>query len=377
MSLINQMLRDLEQRKPNQSEPSQPLSIQLPQPVKTGNNSKFLWIVLIAIAVGVVVYQNIKQSPLTPISAEKPQNSVALQSKTRIDNDTDISLAPTEVSTGTEVEIAPEQQPSQNAEASLSLTASNDNPLNSTLAANTNTTIQPTPKAVSVAQTSPTSTTEEIIKLPKPSQNPPDNKSAQKVKNQTPSTRRTTESNTQALYRQAQNSASFMMRKEILKDLLAIDPQNLSARNLLLQTLLKSNAQTELDMFLQESLQLFPNHLAFITTQAHRQIQRKQFSAAISTLERVDSRQINEPTYLSLLAASYQQQQQYQQAAAIYQKLTIIQPDKAEHWLGLGICEENLHHNQTAIMAYQQALNKNTLNSPVVDYIKQRLISLN
>lgn len=372
MSLINQMLRDLEQRKPNQSEPNRPLSLQLPQSYKNSNNSNYLWIALIAIAMGFIVYQNIKQPSLPPIRAEKPQ-----QAEVQIDNDINLSLAPTLASTNhTEAEIAAEQQPSPNAEASLSLTASNDNSSNSTPSAKPYSTTQPAQKVVGVAQTSQASTTEALIKPPKPSQKPSGKISAQKAKNQTPPTRRSAESNIQALYRQAQNSASLMMRKEILKDLLTIDPQNLSARNLLLQTLLKSNAQAELDMFLQESLQLFPNHLAFITSQAHRQIQRKQFSAAIATLERVDSSQIKEPIYLSLLAASYQQQQQYQQAVTIYQKLTIIQPDKAEHWLGLGLCEEHLHHNQTAIMAYQQALNKNTLNSPVVDYIKQRLISL-
>jgi tetratricopeptide (TPR) repeat protein len=145
----------------------------------------------------------------------------------------------------------------------------------------------------------------------------------------------------------------------------------------MLQTLLKSGPTNELEAFTRESLALFPNHLAFVTSLAHLQLQRKELAAATATLERIDSTQSNEPAYLSLLAASYQQQKRFQQAASIYQKLTLIQPEKAENWLGLGICAENLHQRQTAIQAYQQALEKKTLNSDVVDYINQRLTVLN
>jgi MSHA biogenesis protein MshN len=362
MSLINQMLRDLEQRKPNKLDASQPLSIQLPQPRKTGTNTKFLWIALVALAAVFFAYQAIKQ-PSTLIIAKSPEVPVKHQPDnielTKPDDDIQISPAPTEDRTNSDAELVPVQQPTGLAEI---------------IQASTTTDNMQTSDAVETAQAL---TAIAVNKPAKPAKDSVFDNKTQKLKRQTPLTIKSPESNTQALYRQAQNSTSLLMRKEILKDLLAINPQDLSARNLLLQTLLKSNSSAELDIFLQESLQLFPNHLAFITTQAHSQIQRKQIAAAIATLERVDSSQINEPTYLSLLAAAFQQLQQYQKAAAIYQKLTQIQPDKAEHWLGLGICAENLHHNQTAIMSYRQALNINTLNSQVVDYIKQRLTSLN
>lgn len=361
MSLINQMLRDLEQRKPNKPETGQPLSIQLPQPPKSGKNTKLLSIAAIAIVASFLAYQAFKQPPtfISPQSAQLPEKRQPDAAKIEIDSSLQVSPAPTAASATAEPEIAAVQQPVSHAETAQALTAANNIQTNA------------------AAEVSAALTAADVSKPDKLAQAPLYANKTQKPTSPTPLTGKSHESNTQALYRQAQNSASLLMRKEILKDLLAIDLQNLAARNLLLQTLLKSNAAAELDIFLQESLQLFPNHLAFITTQAHRQIQRKQIAAAIATLERVDSSQINEPIYLSLLAASYRQQQQYQKAAAIYQKLTVIQPDKAEHWLGLGVCAENLHYNQTAIMAYRQALNINTLNSQVVDYIKQRLTSLN
>lgn len=173
---------------------------------------------------------------------------------------------------------------------------------------------------------------------------------------------------------QARGNVSLMMRKETLKEALQLDPDNLAVRDLLLQTLLKSGSGNEVETFLRDSLYRFPNHLFFITSQAQLQIQRKNFADAIATLEGVDS---SEPAYLSLLAASYQQHKRHQDAAGLYQRLTQIQPDKAEYWLGLGVSCDNLHRRQDAVQAYRQALEKNTLNTDVVDYINQRLSVLN
>ena len=181
----------------------------------------------------------------------------------------------------------------------------------------------------------------------------------------------------QALYREAERSASQLMRKETLKEALALEPGNLHTRDLLLQTLLKTGPGNELEQFLRDSLMLFPNHLAFITSLAQLQMQHKAYAAASATLEGIDSNQTNEPAYLALLAASYQQQKNFHNAAPIYQRLTQIQPEKAENWLGLAICAENLQQRQTAIQAYRQALAKNTLNGEVVNYINQRLSALN
>jgi MSHA biogenesis protein MshN len=341
------MLRDLEQRKPSKIQPGQPLRIQLPQQQRnSGKYAKWVWMILIAGVAGFLFYPFSSRQD-TSIAADKPKVPATSSPITRqavvdqVDKQPQPTLAQTSANSTSEPAPAPPL-----------IQATSPTPtLSATEAVNTH---QPTNKSTTKA-----------------------NSTSQLAAKSKPLASESSEKNTKALYRQAQNSASLLMRKETLKDLLELDPQDLPARNLLLQTLLKSNAPGELDTFLQESLQLYPNHLAFITTQAHLQMQRKQFAAAIATLERVDSSQINEPTYLSLLAAGYQQQHQYQNAANVYQKLTQLQPDRAEHWLGLGICAEQLHHNQTAVMAYRQALAKNTLSSQVVDYIKQRLSSLN
>ena len=339
MSLINQMLRDLEQRKPAAGPSSQPLSIQLPQqPI--GSRSKWVWLAVAALTITYIFYQDRIESPGPAVATQQPIIASPVPAKHQpIDTQPPAPQSQAAaVATEAEMPIAPAEADGSEPSPAAAI------PIASV-----------SEKAAAPAKPKP---------MPTPVANPKQSASS------------AAETDTASLFRQAQDSASLLMRKETLKDLLTLDPRHLPARNLMLQTLIKLNEAAELDAFAQESLDLFPSHLAFITARAHLQIQRKQFAAALAMLEQLDASQINDQTYLSLLAAVYQQQQHYQKSADLYQRLTQLQPDKAEHWLGLGIASENLHHSQSAISAYRQALAKNSLNRQVVDYINQRLGTL-
>lgn len=336
MSLINQMLRDLEQRNRPTPASTQPLNIQLAQ---TPRKPAMVWLGLLAVLLvgGYAWRWQVQQPPLidqhVPAVTHTTPPVVAhdIQPATAIEPPSAISVEPK----------ATAPTPISRAD-----TAQTDAPPSSAA-----------PLADSDTRLVPALPTKRDTR--KKSQLTPD--PLQRAEN---------------LYREAQNESSALMRSETLQEALTLNPRHLPARNLLLQSLLKSNS-LQLEAFLQESLQLFPNHLPFITSLAHRQIQRKDFVAASATLERVDSQHIDDADYLSLLAASYQQQQRFPSALALYQRLTERQPEKAEYWLGLGVCADHLQQRQTAITAYRQALAKNTLNDRVVDYIKQRLMGLN
>lgn len=326
MSLINQMLRDLEQRQgPQSSQPAASIHAAPEQPPRR----HWPWLLpamLAALYYGWNEYQH-QPSP-TPPSA--PIDSVQ-------------APAPSQP-----IETSP--QP---------IAAPTTSPLPIAIPQPTSTPL-PTPKPTAV----PTAKPGVSPALNQPTTTRPGRRS------QPPSSQNR---QVQALLQQAQNSSSLLMRKETLKEALQLDPENLAIREQLLEVLIKSGNGNELNRFLNDSLQRFPNQPSFITSLAQLQIQRKEFAAASGTLERIRS---NEPGYLTLLAGSYQQQKRYRDAAEIYQRLTAGQPDKAEHWLGLGICSDNLSQKSAAIEAYQQALAKNTLNAEVVDYINQRLSAL-
>jgi Flp pilus assembly protein TadD len=181
-----------------------------------------------------------------------------------------------------------------------------------------------------------------------------------------------------SLYRQAQRSDSALLAREALEQALQLDPFYLPARTLLLQNLLKSPASDfELSVLVDSSLALFPDNLLFIKTRAHLYIKDKNFIAAANVLRSIDASTIKDTAYLALLAACYQQLQNFSQAAPIYRRLTEMQPEKAENWLGLAICADRLNQFSLAAEAYRQALDKNTLHNEVVNYINQRLSLLN
>lgn len=180
------------------------------------------------------------------------------------------------------------------------------------------------------------------------------------------------------LFQQAQSAGISVTSRTQLEAALNLEPNYLPARSMLLQVLLKDNISTpELSAFLDNSVKLFPEEMTFIKPRAHLYIQNKEFGAALALLERVNSNTTDDQTYLALLAVSYQQTQQFKAASDIYLRLCTMQAEKAENWLGLAISYDNLNEKNRAISAYQQAFTKNTLDSQIMDYIKQRLRVLN
>jgi tetratricopeptide (TPR) repeat protein len=105
-------------------------------------------------------------------------------------------------------------------------------------------------------------------------------------------------------------------------------------------------------------------------------LQNNQPQLALNILHRIDSRYNQDEMYLSLLASAYQQNNEDLHSLQIYQKLIVINPQKAEYWLGFAIAQEKQGNKVQALKGYQQALDKKTLKKSIVSYIKQRVSSL-
>jgi len=152
-----------------------------------------------------------------------------------------------------------------------------------------------------------------------------------------------------------------------------LNPQYIKARLLLTNTLLQQGLTSQSANLLDQSLKLFPQNLQFITLRSQLFLQKKQAQDALNTLHHIDENHVANETYLSLLAAAYQQNNDNFNSLNTYQKLLTINPHKAEYWLGLAITQEKQGHPQQALDAYQQALNKNKLQPAIVSYIKERI----
>lgn len=360
MSLINQMLRDLEQRNNQNPKSAQPLNVRIAD--KPARGKRLLWLLpLMALPAAYLWYQAQPGRPAPQPAAPVDAAVIAVPEPAveRNQSQPPASPPPGERIESTALPISTVPTPN----ASL---AEPQQP------ASEHSIVNKPPQAVAKSQ----------VAVPKQAEATPP-PPAERSRNPSPASMpierpKTAKASTpgeraEALYRQAQHSASALMTQENLKEALQLDPHYLPARTLLLQTLLKSHADAELGEFVDDSLQLFPGNLLFIKTRAHLYVQQKNFAAAVNILERIDADTVDDGAYLALLAAGYQQLQRFPQAARIYRQLTQIQPDKAEHWLGLAIAQDKLNQSQSAVQAYRQALDKKTLNAEVVSYIKQRL----
>ena len=178
------------------------------------------------------------------------------------------------------------------------------------------------------------------------------------------------------LYRQAENNVGDSSTVDKLEQVLKLDPRHLKARLLLVKALHNQGEISKAADFLDQSLALFPDNLQFINTRAQLFLQQKNPDAALKTLQRINLVNSSNESYLSLLAATYQQLQSFANAAKVYQKLLTVNPEKAENWLGFALAQEKLGNSKLAREAYQQALSKNTLKESIVGYIKQQLIEL-
>ncbi len=346
MSLINQMLRDLEHRNPlvnAPTQPSPPLQTLRYQPPQKRPGAAWLALGLIPLAWLVlrnnqpsVPSEPAKSAPVSVRTAEFPQQHPVAEQP--------LSIKQPEVETTVSTVRVPSEHTIIVAKP------------------------QPVPASPPVKPRSKT--------LGKASIQLTHNQSKVGKNNRVQTPNRPADQQAEALYKKAQANASRMMRKENLLEALELNPRHLPARHLLLQTLLQENAPIELKPFLDDSLALFPGNPEFVRALAHWQIKQKNFNAATTALEQLDAGNPNDPQHLALQAARYQQQQNFSQALPLYEKLTLIQPEKAENWLGLALCTDHLQQPGRAIQAYRRALHKNTLHNEVVDYINQRLSAL-
>lgn len=371
MSLINQMLRDLESRNTTNNAPlALQDKIQVTQPT-TSKRPLLIWCLLaIVTAIGtywayqnskllakkspIVVAGNIKNDP-TPIV---PYEKVLIAPNAVSNSTPSIELKPYENTLTQPISVV------QPIPAPLTIPPAQPKPIP-----------QITPQAQPKPVTQPAQADPSVQEAPEIIAEPPVKQMPIAAK---PASIKpiTAKQQADSLYHQAENSSDSYSVSYKLEQALKLDPRHLKARLLLAKTLHNQGQINKTAEFLDQSLILFPDNLQFINTRAQLYLQQKNPTDALKTLQHINLTNSSNETYLSLLAATYQQLGSFPNAAKVYQRLVIVNPEKAESWLGLALSQEKIGNLNQARDAYQQALSKNTLKDSVIVYIKQRLTEL-
>lgn len=172
------------------------------------------------------------------------------------------------------------------------------------------------------------------------------------------------------------NDGRLLEAEAKLKQLLKQKPSNVVARELLIGLLDRSGRTAELEKQLEVALRFYPNRESLVLLKARSELQNKKAEMAIERLERLMLKKKAGLQTITMLAPLYQQTSQYEKSVTLYQQLVKKKPANATYWVGMGIGLEALGKNKPAIKSYSNALQLTGLDYSLQQYAQQRLLAL-
>lgn len=164
--------------------------------------------------------------------------------------------------------------------------------------------------------------------------------------------------------------------KESLRKALSLYIPHIKAREMLAGIYIKSGRYINAAELLSEGVKVVPEYPLFAQLYARVLLEQNNPQLAIKILERGSARIKVEPAYYALLAATYQRVNNHEKAVDIYLQLVKVRPSVGIWWLGLGISLEKSGKNKEALEAYQRAQKTGNLKDGLVKFTNNRVSAL-
>ena len=164
--------------------------------------------------------------------------------------------------------------------------------------------------------------------------------------------------------------------KEYLRKALSFYAPHLKAREMLSGIYIKSGRYVEAASLLREGITIVPSYSLFAKLYARVLLEQNNPQLAIQVLERGASASDIELDYQALLAATYQRVKNHEKAIEIYLQLVNVKPTVGIWWLGLAISLEKSGKNKEALEAYQRAQKTGNLKAGLVKFTNNRVSAL-
>lgn len=180
-------------------------------------------------------------------------------------------------------------------------------------------------------------------------------------------------------YRSAVQQASLGKQDEaiqILQGLINSYPGYQDARVSLSAIMLGKGDKVTADKLINEGLVIDPHNLSLIELKARLLATDGKLSEAIALLKHEQPSITEYPEYHAFIAALFNQDSKYDLAAQIYSKLVRLDPTQAGWWFGLGISQDKLGHTKQAVFAYTKAATEGSLDQSSLSFLQQRLAAL-
>lgn len=153
-------------------------------------------------------------------------------------------------------------------------------------------------------------------------------------------------------------------------------PQHVKAREMLAGVYIKAGRYVEAAELLRLGIHLVPGYTLFAKLYARVLLEQNNPKQAIQVLEQQQPAVEADPDYHALLAATYQRVNEHQKAVDVYLKVVKVQPLAGVWWLGLAISLEKSGKNKEALEAYQRAQETGTLNAGLTKFSNNRVSAL-
>jgi len=161
-----------------------------------------------------------------------------------------------------------------------------------------------------------------------------------------------------------------------LEDALRLNPAHTAARQALFGLLLEAKKNDAAEQVLQDGLNLDPNQPGFARALASLQVNRGDTAAAIATMQTSAAAAADNADYQAFLAGLLQRAQRHAEAVERYQTALKLAPQSGVWWMGLGISLQALDRKAEARDAFAHARSSNTLTPELQAFVEQRLRQL-
>ncbi len=164
--------------------------------------------------------------------------------------------------------------------------------------------------------------------------------------------------------------------QEALRKALALYVPHIKAREVLAGSYIRSGRFVQAAELLKEGVKLHPEYSLFAKLYARVLLELNNPQLAIKVLKNGAADITQEPDYYALLAAIYQRVNAHNKAADIYLRLVKIRPQAGVWWIGLAISLEKTGKTDEARQAYERALETGTLKASVAKFAEKKIASL-
>lgn len=154
---------------------------------------------------------------------------------------------------------------------------------------------------------------------------------------------------------------------------LSLEPRNITARQVWVGLLLEQKRYVEAERTLQQGLQLDPGQLNFSMTLSRLQVETGDNQSALETLKRALPYAGNNPDFYGFLAALLQRSGQNSEAAKYFGMALKQVPGAGNWWIGLGISLKAENRMQEAEAAFKHAKSIENLSPELHAYADQQI----